>query len=237
VFVSFRSGYAEIWVCGSDGSNPVQLTFLRAPMTASPHWSPDGKRIVFDSNAGGNWEVYGMDAGGGRPRNLTNHPAVDGVPSFSHDGRWIYFTSERTGRKEMWKMPAEGRNAVQLTRNGGYFGVESPDGKYLYYATTHRSTSLWRLPMHGGEEQKIAEPVMGSTLAVAARGLYFARPPQPDGGNSIEFLNFSTGKTTAIAATQRPIFWSVSVSPDERYLLWGQNDQEGSDLMLVENFR
>jgi hypothetical protein len=98
-------------------------------------------------------------------------------------------------------------------------------------------TSFWRLPLDGGEEQKILEPVMGGSLAVASRGIYYARPRQPGSGNCIEFLSFSTGKTTTIATTARPIGWGLSVAPDEQYVLYDQIDQTGSDLMLVENFR
>ena len=212
---------------------------MRATVTGAPHWSPDGGRIIFDSNVEAQFEVYVVNAGGGRPKRLTNHPADDAVASFSRDGRWIYFTSNRTGRFEMWKMPAEGGEPVQLTRNGGWWGFESFDGKYLYYAPynyNYESSSLWKLPLGGGDEQKIVEPVLPMSIAVAAKGIYFARPWQPGGGNSIEFLSFSTGKITTIATTPRRIFF-LSVSPDERYLLYTQQDQFGSDLMLVENFR
>src|SRR5262245_20865751 len=47
-FVSNRSGSDEIWVCGSDGENPIRLTSFRGPLAGSPSWSPDGKQIVFD---------------------------------------------------------------------------------------------------------------------------------------------------------------------------------------------
>ncbi len=242
VFGSNRSGYPELWVCDSDGSNPVQLTFWQARLKVvggSPHWSPDGKRIVFDSDVGGKFNVYVIDAGGGRARCLTNHnhPGDGACASFSRDGRWIYFASSRTGRYEMWKMPAAGGEPVQLTRGGGQIGLESPDGKYLYYAPTCSETSLWRLPLGGGEEEKILEPVEGASLAVTSRGVYFIRRSQTGDHRTIERLDFSTGETTIIATLPRPTFWNLSVSPDERYLLYSQLDQSGNNLMLVENFR
>ncbi|MGH7453593.1 MAG: adenylate/guanylate cyclase domain-containing protein, partial [bacterium] len=43
-FASNRSGSLEIWVCDSDGQNPVQLTFFGSGVTAAPRWSPDGRR-------------------------------------------------------------------------------------------------------------------------------------------------------------------------------------------------
>jgi Tol biopolymer transport system component len=47
-FDSSGSGVDNIWVCNSDGSDPLQLTSLER-VAGTPRWSPDGRRIVFDS--------------------------------------------------------------------------------------------------------------------------------------------------------------------------------------------
>ena len=77
-----------------------------------------------------------MPARGGAPVRLTDNPADDLVPSWSRDGRTIYFGSTRTGRYEIWKMSARGGDQVQVTQQGGTYGKESIDGKYLYYGKT-----------------------------------------------------------------------------------------------------
>jgi Tol biopolymer transport system component len=82
------------------------------------------------------WEDYVIPAAGGKPRNITSHPAMDAWPSFSQDGKWIFFTSNRTGENQIWKMPASGGDAVQLTYNEGFMPVGSPDGAYVYYVRT-----------------------------------------------------------------------------------------------------
>ena len=76
----------------------------------------------------GNWNIYVIRSRGGKPVCLTFDTHNDILPIWSRDGNWIYFSSNRTGRIEVWKVPAGGGNAVQVTRNGGLYGVESPDG-------------------------------------------------------------------------------------------------------------
>jgi len=72
---------------------------------------------------------------------------------------------------------------------------------------------------------------------VANKGIYFEQSIR-DRSTSVRFLAFATGKVTTIATIRRPVAdLGLSVSPDERYLLYTQVDQTGSDLMLVENFR
>ena len=234
VFVSRRSGSSEVWVCGSDGSNTLQLTSLGA--TGSPHWSPDGRRIVFDSNAAGRFEIYVMDAGGGTPQRITQHKADDAVPSWSRDGRWIYFVSNRTKEWQIWKMPAEGGEAVQVSKHGGHVAYESFDGKFVYFGRTPGQTSIWRVPVGGGDETKVVESALGQAFTVAEKGIYFVTQ-NPDDTSVFQFHSFATGKVTALAEIHQPVSWGVSVSPDERYILYTQEDQAGSDLMLVENFR
>ena len=64
---------------------------------------------------------------------------------------------EQDGRDELWKMPATGGPATQITHHGGMAGVEADDG-YIYYAKTPRSpTSIWRIPLAGGEEALVID--------------------------------------------------------------------------------
>ena len=57
----------------------------------------DGRQIAFTSSRDGNAEIYVMNADGGKPRNLTNHPDGDANPAWSPDGKRIVFMSDRDG--------------------------------------------------------------------------------------------------------------------------------------------
>jgi Tol biopolymer transport system component/DNA-binding winged helix-turn-helix (wHTH) protein len=235
-FHSTRSGWPEIWACDSDGSNPRQLTFFRASMTGSPRWSPDGDRIVFDSNIEGQFELYTISADGGKPRRLTSNRADDGVASWSRDGKSIYFGSDRSGEWQVWKMPAEGGDAVQITRRGGAAAFESPDGRFVYYSKERLATSLWKVPVAGGEEQQVIDSIWWLSFAVVRDGIYF-RPGDAHGPWPVRFLSFHTGTTTTLVApTEGRPEVGLSVSPDGRYLLYSQTGDQRKELMLVENF-
>jgi hypothetical protein len=88
----------------------------------------------------------------------------------------------------------------------------------------------------GGEETQVLESLRGNAFAVSGKGIYFV-DSQPDGTSAVQFHSFATRKVTTISVIHRPVSWGLSVSPDERYVLYSQVDQSGNDLMLVENFR
>jgi len=56
-------------------------------------------------------------------------------------------------------------------------------------------------------------------------------------GTSIQFFSFADRKITTVAAIEKGVFLGLAIAPDGRSLLYTQKDQEGFDLMLVENFR
>lgn len=237
-FASYRSGSPEIWVCRANGSGASQLTSFRGPETDLPAWSPDGKRIVFGSRAAGSDDIYVVNARGGKLQRLTQDSADDKGPSYSRDGQWIYFSSNRSGERQIWKVSAEGGAAVQVTRRGGILPAESVDGKFLYYlkdTTGHYFSSLWRMPLDGGEETQVLDTVYGNDYALARNGIYFI--PQPNPNWSIDFFSYETGKAKQFAALPKRAAWGFSLSPDEARILYTQFDAEGFDLVVAEHVR
>jgi Tol biopolymer transport system component len=214
------------------------LTSFHGPVVTTPRWSPDGRRIAFDSNAeGGEFDIWVIGADGGKPVRMTTHPANDGNPSWSHDGRWIYFDSARTGEQQVWKMPADGGEAIQLTRDGGFAPLESPDGKFLYYTKSLGNTTLCRVPLGGGQAAKVLEGLSAYiNLAIVDTGIYFV--PQ-NSLSSIQFLDLQTNQIRRIASFERPIDGGLAFSPDGQWILYTNTraDQGGAELRLVENFR
>jgi serine/threonine protein kinase len=230
-FRSDRSGSPEVWTCDANGSNCLQLTSFGGPMLGGPRWSPDGQSIAFDSRVTGQPAVYVVAADGGTPRLL----ADDGyLPSWSGDGRWIYFASGRSGRLEVWKMPVAGGPAIQVTRNGGAMALESTDGKYLYYDKDPESdaNSLHRTPVEGGQEVEVAPRLRRASFGVTAKGVYF----MPD-RRTIRFMDAASGRTSTLATLEKDVVFGLSVSPDDRFVVWSQTDRLTSELMLVDGFR
>ncbi len=128
---------------------------------------------------------------------------------------------------------------VQMTRKGGIFGIESPDGKYVYYVGEGNPRPLMKVPVEGGEETQVLPTITGGDFAVVDEGIYFI--PAPNQMQfSIHFLSFASGKTTRIADVGDPGYL-ISVSPGprgaSRSILYGQHEPFTANLMLVENFR
>jgi Tol biopolymer transport system component/DNA-binding winged helix-turn-helix (wHTH) protein len=235
-FCSEQSGSQEIWVARSDGSRQEKLTSFGSGQSCTPRWSPDSLQLVFDSNAeAAQFEIYTMNADGGRLRRLTHHPGTDAIPSFSRDGQWIYFMSTRTGREEIWKMPAAGGKPLQVTTTGGLVAFESHNGDMLLF-TKPGDGPLWQIPVGGGAEIKVFENAVARRSFVPAEdGIYFAQ--RTDQGYSFQFFNFATRQVRPFRSTPLEIANGVTVSPDRRWLAYAQRDREGSDIVVVENFR
>jgi Tol biopolymer transport system component len=122
-FSTAGTGAASIWTVAADGSDPQQLTPLAAYHDWSPNWSPDGTQIAFDSDRGGDWDIWVMNADGSNSRDLTDHPAEDRSPVWSPNGRRIAFSSDRAnkGHLDVYVMDASGGHVRRVTHRLGRF--------------------------------------------------------------------------------------------------------------------
>ena len=251
-FSSWRGGGVEnIWICDSDGADPVQLTTFEKGWAGTARWSPDSRRIAFDNAEAGDNNVYVIEADGGVPRRLTRQPSADSMGAWSRDGRWIYFKSNRSGTRQIWKIPAEGGEAVQVTTGGGGYAQESWDGRDLYYTRRGSTSDIWRVPVGGGEKTQIlpAPGLFGRGLSVSRSGLYYSQLAPTEfargrplmllrGLYTVHFLDFESGQVMNVFEDDGFVHSSnLSISPDERWILTARRPAPVSELMLMENFR
>jgi hypothetical protein len=135
-------------------------------------------------------------------------------------------------------MPAGGGAASPVTKGGGYTAFETLDGKYLYYGKSPGQTSLWKVPVGGGEETKVLDEVNSSSFAVCDLGiciLNMQAKPRP----AIEFYSFATQKRTPLAvlpgeATVLTSGTSLGISRDGRWLVYVQHGPIGSSLRALD---
>jgi Tol biopolymer transport system component len=118
----------DLWVMAADGSQARQLTSPPAFTVGStnfpgkdnlPAWSPDGSKIVFESNRGNNNGIFVMNADATNIAALTQPQGTDEYPTWSPDGTRIAF--DRTGdpvlssKSQIYVMNADGSNQVAVT--------------------------------------------------------------------------------------------------------------------------
>ena len=105
---------------------------------AYPHWSKDGKKILFQSNETGNWQICMMNEDGSNIRQLTTGSSNNNFIDWSPNNRKICFVSDRTGNEEIFVMDSNGENQKQLTFNDArdIHPYWSPNGNRIFFSST-----------------------------------------------------------------------------------------------------
>jgi Tol biopolymer transport system component len=238
-FESDRMGYSDIWMCDSDGSNCSQLTALHG-QTGTARWSPNGRYISFESIAQDYYQVGVVEVPDGTPRMLTTFPGVNnGAPNWSRDGDWIYFySSHDPGAYQLWKMPFNGGSPVRVTTTGGVHGIESMDGRFLFYSKFHEC-GIWKKSLDTSEESRLPINVCHwFDWDLTRDGIYFENLDFPPNGR-IEYFDFAHGHSTPIQVLDKPVspYSGLALSPDGKSLLFGQSELNESYIMVMKNFR
>ncbi len=136
--VEEQSPASEVYVVGSDGSNPLRVA--RGPLGVLSH---DGSQVLFSRD--GEIAVATRDRG---MRLLTRRPFYDASPSWSPDGGRVAFSRDTTTRhgpheEHVHVMNADGTAVRALTAgpSNDQAPVWSPDGTRLHSCARATSTS------------------------------------------------------------------------------------------------
>jgi len=126
-----------------------------------PHYSPDGKKIAYISDAGGAENVWIADADGTNPKQLSQDEQSEfASPVWTPDGNYVIAgrtTQFPIGASELWMYHIRGGAGVQITKSHtkpdmkprqwtNTLGASpSKDGRYLYYASRQNPNGFYNV--------------------------------------------------------------------------------------------
>jgi lysophospholipase L1-like esterase len=100
-----------------------------------PVFSPDGRRVVYISKVGTQFDLFLQDLGSGSVRRLTDTPYDEWDPQFSPDGSKLVFAARAAGNWDLFvlSLPTGERRQLTFTRGDEWDPVFSPDGRSIAY--------------------------------------------------------------------------------------------------------
>lgn len=105
-----------------------------------PVASPDGERIVFQSNRDGDFEIYVVNTNGTGLEQLTDNDVLDRLPAWSPDGEWVIYSSDtyNDGNYDIYRLRVDGSGIPEVLFSNGERNSHprySPDGRYIVFTT------------------------------------------------------------------------------------------------------
>jgi hypothetical protein len=186
----------------------VALPGLSTPFyEGNPDYSPDGKRLAFESTRSGATEIWIANADGSSAVQMTSiGGALVANPQWSLDGQRILFNSRREGSNDLYLLRVDTRELRRLTDDPADESRPrwSRDGRRIYFGSNKTGQyEVWKMPADGG-----------TPVQVTKQG---GRGPieSPDGG----FLYYAKGTGPTPFANSAISIWRVPVAGGEETLV------------------
>ncbi len=228
--MTFRT---DIWRLSLRGEKvrqgpPAVVISDKGMNTGRAHFSPDGKRIAFESDRLGYSEIWACDSDGSHCGQLTSLRGTAGAARWSPDGQYIAFEYRPKEHSEVYLLEvASGVPRLLTTLPGADNGGPnwSRDGKWIYFYSDRGGGpfQLWKTQISGGQPVQVTRN--GGIFAAESsddRFLYYSKFESPgiwrmplNGGEEIHVMDQPSGENWwNWALVQSGIYFFDSIRPN-----------------------
>ncbi len=158
-------GNPDLFRMNREGKNLKALTNGPAKaMNVEAAVSPDGRRIAFSSDRGGQPMIYIMDADGSNVRRVTFAGRYNASPAWSPDGKRIAFAGWDKNHFDIFLMDGNGLNLSRLTTAPKVSGrlsnnedpTFSPDGRHIMFISDRTGKKqIYIVNLDGSNERRL----------------------------------------------------------------------------------
>jgi dipeptidyl aminopeptidase/acylaminoacyl peptidase len=251
---------SSIWLAPVRGRQPWPLTNT-TKKDSHPRWSPDGKRILFESTRSGESQLWVIDVGGGEARQLTTISTEAATGLWSPDGKWIAFVS--AVYPEYSAKPYKESNALNQKRKEEI--AKNPVKARVFTKLFFRHWDEWVedkrkhlfvMPAAGGEPRDVtpgdrdAYPTSDTfsigddfTFSPDSKFLLYTATPERDEAWSTNYdicrVPVTGGAVECVTADNKAADGTPRFSPDGKWLAYRAQKRPGFEadrwqLMLLE---
>jgi serine/threonine protein kinase/Tol biopolymer transport system component len=200
---------------------PPERMFASTKSEFADQYSPDGKKVAFESHRGGSLEIWVCESDGqGCAQLTTMGSSASGVPTWSPDGKQVAFYSNAQGNPQIFVIPSEGGATRRLTSltAGAAFPRWSRDGKWIYFSSKESGAAqVWKAPSGGGQAVQVTHG--GGLIASESpdgKWLYFSGEATD---SSLRKMPVAGGEETEVLPSITS--WNFAVMDDGVYFLTG----------------
>jgi len=152
-------GKADIWQLDlKDATHSQKAPFVLISEKGDkmrPESSPDGKKVAFESDRLGFWDIWTCFVDGSSCDQITSLHGTAGRARWSPNGHYIAFEFHPHERSEIYVVEAPGGVPRLLPTIPGSDNLSpswSRDGKWIYFASKREAEpfQIWKMPVQGG---------------------------------------------------------------------------------------
>ena len=161
-------------------TGPPERFIASTRLDGAPQYSPDGKRIAFESYRSGIYGIWLSNADGSNAVDLFSQAgAACGTPRWSPDGQHIAVDFDPEGNFDIYVIPATGGRPVRLTTNAAadVNPSWSRDGMWIYFLSLRTGREeVWKVPSGGGEAVQVTRNGGGTAFeSLDGKYLYYTK--------------------------------------------------------------